>query len=215
MGKTHVWYLFVSVISNNRDMTIQWRVHPDSCDYQHLVAMTRTKDFDKRLICELAHVGNGEFNKHLHNSKQLTIISEGHRCFDRIGGALDSHGGAKNRLFASRKEDKFDPANVEDLFRVCEAPRGRALRGDNVVGGHFRGVDVLKLDHFLDVIEREIGQINRATMIPSMKGRAQYKGWSIYVETPSEEHVERIKEACKSCTFEKAEIFTAIDRFQR
>jgi len=51
-------------------------------------------------------------------------------------------------------------------------------------------------------------------MIPSMKGKAQYKGWSIYVETPSAEHVGQVKEACKEFNFEKAEIFTAVDRFQ-
>merc|ERR1712200_188362 len=98
-----------------------------------------------------------------------------------------------------------DQKNIDDLFRVCEAPRGSALRGNNVVGGHFRGGDVLRLNNFLDIVEQKIA---------SIKGKAQYKGWSIYVETPSAEHVGQVKEACKEFNFEKAEIFTAVDRFQ-
>jgi len=213
--KTNVWYLFVIVAEREKSMTIQWAVHPNSCDFQALRKMTQTKDFERRLICELAHVGNGAFNRHLHGSKQLTIISEGRKCFERLKHALESHNTAKENLKASHPDDKFDEENVRDLFRVCEAPRGCALRGNNVVGGHFRGGDVLRLNQFLDIVEATIGTINKATMIPSMKGKAQYKGWSIYVETPSVGHVETIKEACKTCSFEKAEIFTAVDKFQR
>lgn len=212
--QTDVWYLFVVVTLSDKSMTIQWCVH--EFFFEFLVKKTLIKDFDKRLICELAHVGNGEFNKHLHGSKQLAIINEGYACFHRLREALESHNEAKDRLFNSCIEDKFDEENVQDLFRVCEAPRGMALRGKNVVGGHFRGGDVLKLNQFLDVIEATTGEkISKATMIPSMKGKAQYKGWSIYVETPSAEYVERIKEACETCSFEKAGIFTAVDKFQR
>jgi hypothetical protein len=214
--RTDVWYLFVVVTAQDKNMTIQWVVHPGSCDFQSLLRKTQAKDFEKELVCELAHVGKGDFNKHLHNSKQLTIINEGYSCFARLNHALDSFNGAKERLLDSCFEDKFEEENVRDLFHVCEAPRGCALRGDTVVGGHFRGGDVLKLNQFLDVVEATIGDIQRATMIPSMKGKAQYKGWSIYVQTPSVEHVERIKQTCSTrCNFEKAEIFTAVDKFKK
>lgn len=209
-----VWYLFVIVAEQEKSMTIQWAVHPGHCDFEALQRITSTKDFEKRLICELAFVGNGAFNRHLHGSKQLTIISEGRKCFDRLKHALESYNDAKNNLLKSHAADKFDQKNIDDLFRVCEAPRGSALRGNNVVGGHFRGGDVLRLNNFLDIVEQKIGSIKKATMIPSMKGKAQYKGWSIYVETPSAEHVGQVKEACKEFNFEKAEIFTAVDRFQ-
>lgn len=212
---TEVWYLFVIVAEQEKSMTIKWAVHPDYSDFEALRNLTFTKDFEKRLVCELALVGNGAFNRHLHGSKQLTIISEGWKCFERLQNALESFNDARNNLLRTRPDDKFDEQNVRDLFRVCEAPRGRALRGDSVVGGHFRGGDVLRLNQFLDIVEAKMGTITKATMIPSMKGKAQYKGWSIYIETPSAEHVTAIKEACKMCSFEKAEIFTAVDRFQR
>lgn len=212
---TEVWYLFVIVAEQEKSMTIKWAVHPNYSNFEALQKLTFTKDFEKRLVCELALVGNGAFNRHLHGSKQLTIISEGWKCFNRLQNALESFNDAKNNLSRTRPDDKFDEQNVRDLFRVCEAPRGSALRGNNVVGGHFRGGDVLRLNQFLDIVEAKIGTITKATMIPSMKGKAQYKGWSIYIETPSAEHVTTIKEACKMCSFEKAEIFTAVDRFQR
>jgi len=212
---TEVWYLFVIVAEQEKSMTIKWAVHPDYSNFEALRKLTYTKDFEKRLVCELALVGNGAFNRHLHGSKQLTIISEGWKCFDRLQNALESFNDARNNLLRAHPDDKFDENNVRDLFRVCEAPRGSALRGDSVVGGHFRGGDVLRLNQFLDIVEAKIGTITKATMIPSMKGKAQYKGWSIYIETPSAEHVTTIKEACKMCSFEKAEIFTAVDRFQR
>jgi len=212
---TNIWYLFVVVTEQDNSMTIQWAVHPNFCDFETLRQITQTKDFEKRLICRLAHVGNGAFNKHLHGSKQLTIISEGRKCFERLKNALESYNEAKNNLLGSHTNDTFDPRNVEDLLRVCEAPRGCALRGENVVGGHFRGGDVLRLTLFIDIVEATIGTIKKATMIPSMKGKAQYKGWSIYVETPSVEHVKTIIEACETCSFEKAEIFVAVDKFRR
>lgn len=212
---TEVWYLFVIVAEQEKSMTIKWAVHPDYSNFEALRKLTYTKDFEKRLVCELALVGNGAFNRHLHGSKQLTIISEGWKCFNRLHNALESFNDARNNLLRTQPDNKFDEKNVKDLFRVCEAPRGCALRGDSVVGGHFRGGDVLKLNQFLDIVEATIGTITKATMIPSMKGKAQYKGWSLYIETPSAEHVTSIKEACKMCSFEKAEIFTAVDRFQR
>jgi len=210
-----VWYLFVTVISHDKAMSIIWNVHPLSCPFESLLERTRAKDFNKRLICELAHIGvNGAFNKHLHGSKQLTIVNEGWNCFHRLSDALVSYNGAKERLLQVATEDEFDANNMEDLFRVSAAPSGMALRGSSVVGAHFRSGDVLKLSEYLDEVERIIGEIRVATMIPSMKGKTQYKGWSIYIETGNTENVERIKEASSKYDFEKAEIFTAVDRFQ-
>jgi hypothetical protein len=208
--------MYVVVTSHDKEMKLTWFVIPGGPqDIETLRQMTMEKDFDKKLICKLAHVGNGEFNKHLHGSKQFSIIMEGRRCFNRLCPALESHNQCKNLLAATDMADQFDTHNVENLFHVCDAPRGMALRGPNVVGGHFRGGDVLRLQQYLDIVESIMGTITRATMIPSMKGKAQYKGWSLYIQTPSAEHVEAIKGACNMCNFEKAEIFQAVDKFNR
>lgn len=199
----------------NKSMTLYWTVHPKSCDFKTLQKMTQAKDFKYRLICELASVGNGVLNRHLHGSKQLIIIFQGWKCFQILKDALVSYNDAKKNLLKSNPDDKFDEKNVKDLLRVCEAPRGKALRGENVVGGHFRGEDVLRMEEFLGIVAQVVGPIKNATMIPSMKGKAQYKGWSIYVETPSINHVDTIIEACKTCKFKNAEIFTAFDKFQQ
>lgn len=207
--------MYVVVTSQDKEMKLTWVVIPGYQDIETLRQQTMEKDFDKKLICKLAHVGNGEFNKHLHGSKQISIIMEGRRCFNRIYDALESHYNTKARLAVTDMADQFDKENIKNLFHVCDAPRGMALRGPNVVGGHFRGGDVLRLQQYLDIVEGMIGTITRATMIPSMKGKAQYKGWSLYIETPSVQHVAAIKEACKMCNFEKAEIFQAVDKFNR
>ena len=210
----NVWYLFVVVTEQAKAMTIQWAVHPHYCDFGALTQLTQMPFFKEALICELAHVGNGSFNKHLHGSKQLTIINEGRKAFEKLSHALESHNDAKSNLLNTSFSDRFAKKNVDDLFRVCEADKGKALRGDSVIGGHFRGGDVLKMLLFIDIVEATIGAINRATMIPSMKGKAQYKGWSIYIETPSLDEVEAIKAACATNCFEKAEIFVAVDNFK-
>lgn len=207
--------MYVVVTSHDKEMKLTWFVIPGPQDIGTLRQMTMTKDFDKKLICKLAHVGNGEFNKHLHGSKQISIIMEGRRCFNRLYHALESHNQCKDLLAVTDMADQFDKHNVDNLFHVCDAPRGMALRGSNVVGGHFRGGDVLRLQEYLDIVESMMGTITRATMIPSMKGKAQYKGWSLYIQTPSAGCVEAIKAACNMCNFEKAEIFQAVDKFNR
>jgi len=206
--------IYVGAGVRNKSMTLYWNVHPKSCDFKTLQKMTQTKDFEERLICELALFGNSAFNKHLHGSKQLIIKFKGWICFQILKDALLSYNDAKKNLLKTHPDDKFDEENVKDLLRVCDAPKGKALRGENVVGGHFRGEDVLRMEEFLEIVAQVVGPIKNATMIPSMKGKAQYKGWSIYIETPSINHVDTIIEACETCKFKNAEIFTAFDKFQ-
>lgn len=211
--------LYVVVVSDELNMELQWKAHRE-CDFDYLHTLTQAPNFKKKLICELALIGDGEFNKHIHGSKQNTIVNAGWMVFYRLAHALRTFNGAKDRLLTVAEENMFDDNNVDDLFGVCEAPRGRALRGETVVGAHFRGGDVLKMLSFLDEVEK-ITYIREATMIPSKKGRSQYKGWTLYIETGSLENVERIKEASKVCNFEKQKnarqkiVFTAIDNFKR
>jgi len=209
-----IYYLFVRVVQSDKAMNIQWCAHPAFCDFVAIRELTRAKDFEKRLICRLARVGGGDFNRHLHGSKQLTIVNEGYRLVDKLGRALMSFNDCLDHVLGVPEKDQFDEANKRALFSVCEAPRGQALRGRNVVGAHFRGGDVLKLTDYVETVENVMGEVRKATMIPSMKGKAQYKGWSIYIETPSEQHVQAIINACQQCNFQKVEIFTAVDKFQ-
>lgn len=216
LGLDQTAHVYVVCTEHETNLRLTWLVIPLGFALSHLQQITKMKDFDKLLISRLAHVGNGEFNKHLHGSKQISIFVEGRGVFNRLFRALESHNQSKASLLASNMIDQFDKENIDHLLHCCDAPKGLALRGPNVVGAHFRGGDVLKMHHFLNVTEAVMGrQITRATMIPSMKGKAQYKGWSIYVETPSGQHVNAIIETCKTCNFEKAEIFTAIDKFNR
>lgn len=208
-----VWYLFVVVNAEGKNMTIRWMVHPETCNFPALVKMTNRKDFQNRLKCVLASVGNGSFNKHLHGSKQLTIIKKGWDLFHELFPALLSYNGEKQRLSRVPEENEFDEGPVEDLFRVSVAPSGMALRGETVIGAHFRGGDVLKVDQFIEQVKAVTGTIMRATMIPSMKGKTQYKGWSIYIDTGSVEFVNQIIQNCKGCDFERAEFFTAVDKY--
>jgi hypothetical protein len=210
-----IHYLFVRVMQTDKAMTIQWCAHPGYCDFQAILALTRAKDFEKKLICRLARVGGGDFNRHLHGSKQLTIVNEGYRLVEKLGHALMSFNDNLDHVLGVAEQDQFDQANKDALFDVCKAPKGQALRGQNVVGAHFRGGDVLKLVDFVETVESVIGEVRKATMIPSMKGKAQYKGWSVYIETPSNEHVRAIMSACEQCSFQKVEIFTAVDKFQK
>jgi len=209
------------VNEQGKSTTLCWEVDRATCDFEALQKKIQTKHFKEKLICELALVGNGVLNKHLHSSKQLSIIYHGYKCFNMTKHALESFNKSKDKLLEMNPDDLFDEENTEHLFDVCKAKKGRALRGQNVLGGHFRGEDVPKITQVLQIVEEEIGTIKRATMIPSMKGRSQYKGWSIYIETPSVDHVERIIEkAYEKGIFErrskeekKKELFIAVDKY--
>ena len=220
LGQPHL-DIQLHVNEQGKSTTLCWEVDRASCDFEALQTKDQTKHFKEQLICELALVGNGVLNKHLHSSKQLSIIYHGFKVFNMIKHALESFNESKDKLLEMNPEDLFDEENTQHLFRVCEAEKGRALRGDNVLGGHFRGDDVPKMTKIVEIVEQEIGTIERATMIPSMKGRSQYKGWSIYIETPSVGHVERIIEkAYKKGIFKrrskeekKKELFIAVDKY--
>jgi len=208
-------YLFVRVVQTDKAMAIQWCAHPSFCDLQGIRVLTQAKDFKNKLICRLARVGGGEFNRHLHGSKQLTIVNEGYRLVDKLGHALMSFNHCLDDILSVPEEDQFDEVNTRKLFRVCEAEKGKALRGYNVVGAHFRGVDVLKMIDFVELVESVTGSISRATMIPSMKGKAQYKGWSIYIETRDAQQVQAIINSCQGCNFDKVDFFQAVDKHQK
>jgi len=211
----NIRYLFVRVVQNDKAMAIQWCAHPSFCDLQGIRVQTQAKDFKNKLICRLARLGGGEFNRHLHGSKQLTIVNEGYRLVDRLGRALMSFNHFLDDVLSVPEEDQFDDVNTRKLFRVCEAEKGKALRGYNVVGAHFRGVDVLKMVDFVELVESVTGHISRATMIPSMKGKAQYKGWSIYIETRDAQQVQEIINTCQGCNFDKVDFFQAVDKHQQ
>lgn len=215
-GLPEFLYVVISDSINN-SLLIQWKIEPQACWFG-IFRQIMAKGFQESLICELAKVGNGEFNKHLHKSMQLSIVNEGYKVAVRLGNALVSENPAlKDRLLGIQYQDRFDPENVEALFHVCDAQKGRALRGINVIGAHFRGKEVSKMYDFLEVVKGfcPFGTIQKATMIPSMKGKSQYKGWSLYIETPSPEHVEWIKSCCITSYYEKCQIFTAVDRFNQ
>lgn len=196
-------------------MAIQWCAHPSFCDLPAIRAQTRAKDFRNKLICRLARLGGGDFNRHLHGSKQLTIVNEGYRLVDKLGRALISYNDCLDDILSVSEEDQFDEVNTRKLFRVCDHPKGKALRGYNVVGAHFRGVDVLKIIDFVELVESVTGDIRRAMMIPSMKGKAQYKGWSIYIETSNTQQVQAILNTCQGHNFDNVDLFQAVDKHQK
>jgi hypothetical protein len=207
-------YVTAAIESNNA-MSIFWYAHPEECDLKALIAETRTKAFDERLICRLVGLQSGEFNRHLHGSKQLMIINEGFRLVHKLGHALMTFDDSLETALSISEGNQFDERSKKAILGVCKADKGKALRGPNVVGAQFRGTDVLKMMEFVETVESHIGDIKRATMIPSMKGKSQYKGWSIYIETPSVSDVQRIVHACQNCSFDKVEIFVAIDNLKK
>merc|ERR1712062_693840 len=111
-------------------------------------------------------------------------------------GALMSFDKNLATVLNTPEGNQFDERSKQAIFGVCKAPRGKALRGPNVVGAHFRGTDGLKMMEFVETVEKVIGQVQKATMTP-------YKGWSIYIETPSGQFVRTIIQACQHCTFQK------------
>jgi len=222
--REEIYYLYISVnIDEDNKMAIQWIVDPSRYSVEALRRRTEVKDFKDHLICHLAGVGGGNFNKHLHGSKQLTIIKKGFEVAQKFGTKLVvSDKDRLNSVLNVKPRDMFDEHKVEQLFHVCDHQEGRALRGPCVVGAHFRGPEVSK--QMVGFVEDLLqwGTVQRASMIASMKGKKgkkQYKGWSIYIETPSAGHVEYFvkKYQANSTNVGKKEkanfqIFQAIDR---
>lgn len=221
-----IFYLFVVPTRNleNNKMAIQWFVHPRYHDVKGLIGRTQVKDFKNNLICHLAGVGGGAFNKHLHASKQLTIVKKGFEVAQKLGRTLVvSDQNRLDSVLNAAPREMFDEDKMEQLFAVCDHPEGQALRGPTVVGAHFRGLEVsTEMVGFVDTL-LSYGAVQRSSMIASMKGkkgRKQYKGWSIYIETPSEGHVNYFIDHYKALFARKKQagvgkdfqIFPGIDR---
>lgn len=194
--------------------TIQWILNEEKCDYANLELSTMRPDFQKKLICELAKIGDGRFNKYLSGAKQLAIINGGWLCLDLLKDVLISKNGTLRRLLAVRQEDRFEEEAFTDLYKVSADEQGKALRGPTVVGVRFKQQsDIMKMPKFIEEVKNSM-KIKAATMIASLKTQRQYKGWSVYLDVDTVENVRRVEEISQKCGFEKARAFVAEDNYQ-
>jgi len=197
----------------NKNITIQWIVNQEKFDFAGLKRRTLRRDFQKKLICELAKIDNGTFNTYLSGAKQLTIINEGWSCLLKLKNILISRNGTLDRLLAVPEEDRFEEEAIKNLYKVSQDEQGKALRGPTVVGVRFKlQSDILKMPEFVESIKACVG-ISRATMIASLKTHKQYKGWSVYLDVGTEKNVERVEDIAQKFGFEKTKVFVAEDTF--
>jgi len=197
----------------NKNITVQWILNQEKYDFCLLKHRTMRRDFQKKLICELAKIDNGSFNTYLSGAKQLTIINEGWSCLLKLKDTLISRNGTLGRLLAVAEEDRFEEDAIKNLYKVSEDEQGKALRGPTVVGVRFKlQSDILKMPKFVEQIKASVG-IQRATMIASLKTHKQYKGWSVYLDVGTEENVKLVEEISARFGFEKTKVFVAEDTF--
>lgn len=197
----------------NKNITVQWILNQEKFDYSILKQRSMRRDFQKKLICELAKIDNGSFNSYLSGAKQLTIINEGWSCLLTLKDTLISRNGALNRLLAVPEVDRFGEEAIKNLYKVSEDVKGQALRGTTVVGVRFKlQSDILKMPKFVEEVKNTVG-IDRATMIASLKTQKQYKGWSVYLDVGTTENVKLVEEIAESFCFEKTKAFVAEDTF--
>merc|ERR1712217_867927 len=126
-------------------MGVQWILNQEKFDYTTLKQRTMRRDFQKKLICELAKIDNGTFNAYLSGAKQLTIINEGWSCLLKFKDVLLSRNGTLGGLLAVPEEDRFEEESIKNLYKVSEDEQGKALRGATVVGVRFKlQADILR-----------------------------------------------------------------------
>lgn len=197
----------------NKSVTIRWILNQEKFDYSTLKQRTLRKDFEKKLICELAKIDGGSFNAYLSGAKQLTIINEGWSCLLKLKESLTSRNGTLSRLLAVPEDQRFEEEAIKNLYKVSEDEKGMALRGPTVVGVRFKlQTDILKMARFVEKVQTFVG-IQRSTMIASLKTHKQYKGWSVYLDVGTLENVRRVEEFSKRFGFEKTKVFVAEDNF--
>lgn len=197
----------------NKNITVQWILNQEKFDYGTLKQRTLRRNFQKKLICELAKIDGGSFNSYLSGAKQLTIINEGWSCLLKLKDTLISRNGALNRLLAVPEVDRFGEEAIKNLYKVSEDVKGQALRGTTVVGVRFKlQSDILKMPKFVEEVKNSVG-ISRATMIASLKTQKQYKGWSVYLDVGTVENVKLVEEIARNFEFEKTKAFVAEDTF--
>lgn len=197
----------------NKNITVQWILNQEKFDFGTLKQRTLRRDFQKKLICELAKIDGGSFNSYLSGAKQLTIINEGWSCLLKLKDTLISRNGALNRLLAVPEVDRFGEEAIKNLYKVSEDVKGQALRGTTVVGVRFKlQSDILKMPKFVDEVKKSVG-IARATMIASLKTQKQYKGWSVYLDVGTVENVKLVEQIARNFEFEKTKAFVAEDTF--
>lgn len=197
----------------NKNITVQWILNQEKFDYGILKQRTLRRDFQKKLICELAKIDGGSFNSYLSGAKQLTIINEGWSCLLKLKNVLISRNGALDRLLAVPEVERFGEEAIKNLYKVSEDVKGQALRGNTVVGVRFKlQSDILKMPKFVEEVKNSVG-IARATMIASLKTQKQYKGWSVYLDVGTLENVKLVEEISRNFEFEKTKAFVAEDTF--
>jgi len=195
--------------SPKKIVTVEWFVDTERCDYPHIRQQTNRKDFEPRLICELAKVDGGSFGTFLNRGKQLTIVNEGWSVLEELQNSLLSKGGKKEKLLALPTEDRFDEEVVEVLYKVSEDSKGNALRGSTVCCARFKLLqDIWKMREFVKLVKP---YIQRSTMIVSLKKDKQYKGWSLYLDVGSEQNVQGVMQLANRCNFKRTEVFVAVE----
>lgn len=197
----------------NKSITVRWILNQEKFDYSSLKQRTLRKDFEKKLICELAKIDGGSFNAYLSGAKQLTIINEGWSCLLQLKDSLISRNGTLGRLLAVPEDERFEEEAIKNLYKVSEDEKGMALRGPTVVGVRFKlQTDILKMPRFVEKVQSFVG-VQRSTMIASLKTHKQYKGWSVYLDVGNVENVRLVEEISKKFGFEKTKVFVAEDNF--
>jgi len=196
-----------------KNFTIQWILNEEKFDHANVKHRSTRQDFQKKLICELAKIDDGRFNKHLSGAKQLTIINEGWACLFLLQEVLISPNGTLRRLLDVRPEDRFEDEAMTNLYKVSADEGGKALRGPTVVGIRFKQQpDIIKMPTFVEEVKASM-TIKTATMIASLKTQKQYKGWSVYLDVGTVENVQRVEEISQKYGFEKAKVFVAEDNY--
>jgi len=196
-----------------KNFTIQWILVEEKFDHANVKHRSTRQDFQKKLICELAKIDDGRFNKHLSGAKQLTIINEGWACLFLLQEVLISPNGTLRRLLDVQPEDRFEDEAMTNLYKVSADEGGNALRGPTVVGIRFKQqLDIVKMPTFVEEVKASM-TIKTATMIASLKTQKQYKGWSVYLDVGTVENVQRVKDISQKYGFEKAKVFVAEDNY--
>lgn len=198
---------------NAVDFEVSWYVTTSTSEYERMLALTKRKDFTNSLICELAKIDGGSFNRFLDGAKQLTIVQMGYICVKRLQNEITNKNGELEKLLQTPFEDRFDERCMEMLYRVSDDVKGRALRGEHVVGLRFKQQpDILRMDDFLERVLNTI-YVERATMIASLKKNKQYKGWSLYLDVCNEASVQALFAICDEFGFTRRpkQCFRAVD----
>jgi len=187
---------------SSSEFEIRWN-YTTACPatFQRVSNLVNQKDFEDSLTCEMATIQDGSFNKYLDGAKQLTIIHMGYLAVQRLNYRLTNPNGELPKILATPFEERFGESCRDLLYKVCDDQKGNALRGKFVIGIRFkRATMIASLDAFLQNVLAKV-QVDRATMIASLKKNNQYKGWSLYLDVHNQAGTDAVMQIAESFGF--------------